>query len=239
MQTPPNRLVLAVTCLVLSFGGRHIASAAPSFSAVGDFSLTSNPNGQWSYLYDSGTGPQLQTQTLTNADGGTGVDGWQNGLAQPNRVVTVANTTSSTLSYASIVQPTSLLRMDPQSFTDLTRWTAPSAGTWTISGLFQGIDIGEHSHNVEILENSTTVLLAPATISSFGQQVTFNTTVSLTQGSTIDFVVLTGPTTFTNLSTGLSATIQQTIVPEPASFFLFASGLGLVSIYVKKRAARS
>lgn len=33
------------------------AGARAGYSVVGDFSLNSNPNGQWSYLYDPGTGP--------------------------------------------------------------------------------------------------------------------------------------------------------------------------------------
>ena len=100
--------------------------------------------------------------------------------------------------------------MDPEvEKSDITRWTAPSAGTWSISTLFfQGIDTSEHSHTVEVLENSTTMLLAPTTISSYGQTVNISADVSLAKGATIDFIV-NGAKVYTDLSTGLSATLVK------------------------------
>ena len=126
------------------------------------------------------------------------------------------------------MQPPNLLGMDPESYTVVTRWTAPSAGLWSITGLFQGIDTSEHAHPVEILENGSTVILSPTTISSFGQVVNFSSTVNLSQGATIDFIVSVG-STFTDLSTGLEATIQgASVVPEPSSLML--GSLALVSV---------
>jgi len=95
--------------------------------------------------------------------------------------------------------------------------------TWSISGFFQGIDVAQNRHGVEVLENSSTVP-ASGLISSYGQKVTFDTTVTLGQGDTIDFFVLGAPNYF-SLSTGLSATIQSPpiqspSVPEPASMTL-------------------
>jgi hypothetical protein len=127
--------------------------------------------------------------------------------------------------------------MDPEiEKSDITRWTAPSAGKWSISGLFQGIDVDQHSHTVEILENSTTILLGPTTISSYGQRVNFSTDVTLARGDTIDFIVH-GATVYTNLSTGLSATIQLSSVPEPSSIVLglTASLVGGSPYWLKRR----
>ena len=121
------------------------------------------------------------------------------------------NTTGSTITNGTIVLPPNFLLMDPESYTAIVRWTAPSTGTWNISGLFQGNDTNSQAHPVEILENSSTVLLSPTSIASFGQQVPFSDKVTLNKGDTIDFMVLTGPTTYAFLSTGLSATISLSV----------------------------
>jgi hypothetical protein len=215
-----TRLVFLRAALVVLLSGSQIATAGSVYDAVTDFSIASNPNGAWSYLYDTGTGPQLLTQAVANF-GAPGVNTWSNGLGIPDSVHTFNNTTTSTVTLVgTVVLPPNLLGMDPEiQKADITRWTAPSAGTWSISGLFQAIDIFAKSHTVEVLENSSTMLLAPTTISSYGQTVAFGADVSLAKGDTIDFIV-NGAPVFTNMSTGLSATIQLSSVPEPSSVVL-------------------
>jgi hypothetical protein len=51
------------------------ARAGLTSNAVADFSLASNPNGPWSYLFDDGSGPQLLTEAVTNF-ATTGADAW-------------------------------------------------------------------------------------------------------------------------------------------------------------------
>ena len=213
----PIQLVVILGLVIL---GVPQVKAGSLYDAVADFSIAANPNGQWSYLYDNGSGPQLLTHAVANY-GATGVDAWVNGLSGSQAAATMKNTTASTVTISgTVLLPPNLLNMDPViNKSDITRWTAPSAGTWSISGLFQGVDIFEHSHTVELLENSTTILLGPSTISSYGQKVTFSTDVTLAKGDTIDFIVH-GATVYTNLGTGLSATIQLSSVPEPSSIVL-------------------
>jgi hypothetical protein len=234
------RLLLLAATLVVLLAGSPIASAGSVYNAVADFSLSGNPNGQWSYFYDTGSGPQLMTQAIASFDGVAGVDAWFNGLNVPHASGTLKNTTASTVTLRGTeVLPPNLLGMDAEiNKSDITRWTAPSAGTWSISGLFQGIDIDEHSHTVEILENSTTMLLAPTTISSYGQTVNFSADVSLAAGATIDFIV-NGATVVSDLSTGLSATIQSASVPEPSSLVLgLMASVACGSLYWRRRRSR-
>jgi hypothetical protein len=218
------RLASLAATLIVVLGGSQSAPAGTIYDAVKDFSISSNPNGAWSYLYDPGTGPQLLTQTAVNY-GATGVDAWLNGLSGAQAAGTMKNTTASTVTISgTVVLPPDLLNMDPVgNKSDITRWTAPSAGTWSISGLFQGVDTSQHSHTVEVLENSTTILLTPTTISTYGQIVNISANVSLAKGDTIDFIV-NGATVFTDLGTGLSATIQLASVPEPSTIALAVLG---------------
>ena len=116
------------------------------------------------------------------------------------------------------------MRIDGQGNNDIVRWTAPSAGNWSISGRFEGIDNGEHAHNVEILKNSSDVLLAPSPIDVYGARASFNITRNLKAGDTIDFIEMNGPNVY-HLSTGLAAQISA--VPEPSSLVL--AGFGMVA----------
>jgi hypothetical protein len=208
-----KRIQLMVTLGLVILAAPQVKAAA-TYDAVDDFSISSNPNGQWSYLYDTGSGPQLLTHPQSNI--GAGLDDWWDGFGIPDSVRTIGNPTGTTVHSSTIVPPTNLLGLDPEiEKSDIVRWTAPSAGTWLISGLFQGIDIYEHRHTVQVLENSTKTLLAPTTISAYGQTVNFSADVYLAKGATIDFIV-NGATVYTNLYTGLSATIVSS-VPEPSS----------------------
>jgi hypothetical protein len=215
---------ITVIAILMAVGLPTQLRAGTVYDAVADFSIAANPNGTWSYLNDLGSGPQLLTQTIV---GSNGIDYRWSGQGIPDSIETFKNTTSAPVDDGTRVVPPNLLGMDPEIATaDITRWTAPSTGMWSFSGLFQGIDIDQHAHTVEILENSSIVLLASTTISSYGQTVDFSGTVSLTQGDTIDFIV-NGTPSYTFLSTGLSATIQLASVPEPSSIMMAVIG-GLI-----------
>ncbi len=90
---------------------------------------------------------------------------------------------------------------------------------------------------MEILENGSTVLLSPTTISSYGQVVNFSDTVTLAKGDTLDFIVSTGFTTYHDLSTGLDVTIQS--VPEPSSLVLDVLAIMGVGAVVQSRHKKS
>ncbi len=224
-------LLVAATSLLICVGARA------DYSAVGDFSISSNPNGQWSYLYNStysynGSNAillanALDSSQIYNQFGISNLEGWINDPKAnfPDRYFIGKNTSNSTISYATIKLPPNLLTMDPESGTVITRWTAPSAGSWSITGLFQGIDTNEGYADVEIVEDNSTVLLTQTLLNSYGTQVSFKSTVSLNAGDTIDFVV-EGTSQGGDLSTGLSAAISPAAsgVPEPASLTLLGMG---------------
>ena len=117
-----------------------------------------------------------------------------------------------------------VLNMDPESIPVTTRWTAPSAGTWFVSGYFSGIDTVAAAHPVSVVLDSSTTLFS-TTIDQFGQQSTFSFSLNLNPGDVLDFNVGPANGGFF-LGTGFDATIsnEPIITPEPASLGLLLLG---------------
>ncbi|HXZ11868.1 MAG TPA: PEP-CTERM sorting domain-containing protein [Candidatus Sulfotelmatobacter sp.] len=213
-----------------------------AYNVVTDFSNTSNPNGVWSYYYTDAATGSTQTLYTTAQAGGGGTTGilpyWATSLAQPDNVFIVQNTSGSAVTSSTVIQPNDTLRLDPQGYSVAVVFTAPSAGTYTITGNFLGIDIAEGTHPVEILDDGTVIW--SGTISTYGQDDPFDLSESLSAGDVITFYVGTGtvpnsipacnvPSTglnYCNLGTGLDGTVA---LPEPSTLPLLAAGLlGLV-----------
>jgi hypothetical protein len=200
------------------------ARAAAIYEASNDFSVASNPNGVWSYLYSI----SLPTTTPLPLGQGTcnglvGVACWQTGLGIPDYAAIGKNTTGGVFRYGTLIVPTDGLYIDPESYTAILSFTAPQAGTYSIAGDFTGVDTNENSHPVQILDNGVSIF--NNTIGSYGQDDPFNLIETLNPGDTIDFEVLTGSTgcSYCDLSTGLDVTIGQVL--EPASFSLLGGAL--------------
>jgi hypothetical protein len=225
-------LVVAMTVFALSLGGH---ARAQSYNAVNDFSVASNPNGAWSYLYSTPFPSLLPTGRDCIV---TGLECWFSGLPEPNSVTIAKNTTASTLSYETIVQSPNVLEMDPESHAVILQFTVPAAGTYSIAGDFTGIDTSENSHPVAILDDGTSIF--SGTIANFGGKDPFNLTEMLNVNDRVDFEVMTGTggsCTYCYLSTGLDATLTVPGIPEPATVVLFSFGLVGLGVIRRRRAA--
>jgi len=243
MKASVGSLVWLSVVLVL-LGCAQSLYADTDYNIVTGFSATTNPNGVWTY--------QLNGASYTDSQGssnpiGAGLPGWWNGGSVPDSLLILQNVTGSTVSYLTINDPTGTLWLDPESGNVSVVFTAPLTGTYNITGDFLGIDTGENSHPVEILEDGTTVLYN-GTISSYGGEDSFSgvsdlTDISLNAGDTITFEVLTGSSgcTYCNLSTGLQGDITEVgTTPEPSSLILFGSGLlAMAYLLRRKRFAQS
>ncbi len=228
-------LVAALLCLATV----ALPSAASAYSAVGDFSVASNPNGVWSYGWSYGVGSPFHLDTTnTPAYTGLALGGWLGnvdsapGAGYP---YTLYNGTANpvTNNHTVVYQPGQLgLQPGSSNEDSVVRWTAPFSGTFSIAATFSGQSTIGDSVDVHILNNgaslfNTTVIGSPDPASYSGLQI-------LAMGATIDFVVGNGGNGFNEDTTALSATIVA--VPEPSTLGLVAAGLGcLLSLRFLKR----
>jgi hypothetical protein len=225
----------AVLLLVLASMTPALANTI-QYDAVTDFSVAGNPNGQWMYLVNG----SLLTVGQSACNGLVGIQCWDNGGGVPDFTSISNNVTSSPIQEnGTVLLPPGELNMDPEANSVMATWTAPSAGNWSISGFFSGLDTGSASHPAEVILNSSSTLFS-TTIDSFGEVSNFSFTLALNAGDVLDFEVDSGNGGY-NLGTGFDATISSgAATPEPSSWILLVLGLaGLAArrCYARKAGA--
>ena len=235
----------AVAALALSAAP---AAAAPVYNAGADMlaneepdGAEANPNGPWSYVTRTITSGTTLNLFTTQASIGA-FEGWQDPNSQccgalPNVVV---NTGAPTGSPDGTVA-TGEITMHPDGSTAgnfageekaVVRFTAPAAGQYSISALFEDVDdcCGQNSPSpgvdVHVVVNGTSVFdaaIARETEPGLPASTSYSTpSVTLAAGDVVDFVVGTNGHLFGD-NTRFNATIE--LIPEPASLALVAIGL--------------
>jgi hypothetical protein len=203
------------------------AAAAGPYDPAADFSLNSNPNGVWSYGYSTTLGGVMTLHQEADANWrGTGV--YSRLKRSDNGLGIYCNPTANTLTYSG---PTDLIVWGPQAISlhpgehgefSVLRFTVPTADQFQVQGLWYSADqyYGANT-DVLILRNGTTIFVD--SIHGKSDTSSFITTMQLSAGETLDFVV--GPDGYGNGwdSTGLSLSIVA--VPEPSAMSLLVLGL--------------
>jgi len=168
----------------------------PDYDAVRDFSISSNPNGVWSYGWEASLGGTLNLYTLTDTTTVPGMsvlyksgDKWTGGWP-----VLGHNDTTKQICVLTICIPPAYLLLHPGASGEysVVRWTAPSTGKFLIEGAFAGQDwAGPTTTDVHVLVNSKTSLLS-GPITSYKWPLTFKLIVKVSAGDTVDFAVGVG-----------------------------------------------
>ncbi len=173
-------------------------SNTASFSAVGQFSTTSNPNGTWSYGYSTTLGGPFSLYTIQGTTFFSNEVGWFGPF--PN-----CCSPGSPLVVVTQAGPPQVLDMLPGAGGQLSvvRWTAPTNGGWDIVGEFFGT--GATSVDVHVLRNSSPIF---DRILNNSDVQSFSLTLKLAAGDTIDFAVGVGADGSNSFdSTGFKAVI--------------------------------
>src|SRR3984957_18015160 len=181
---PRSTSAMALAAALLSLSA--LAQTKSSYDAVKDFALSTNPNGQWSYLYDNA----LMKMSI-NATASTGQVAWQaevlDGYAIQVGTILGSSPFDFNLGNGDEYDfPTDHLYLSPWLGNVAVRFTAPSSGQYMVTGDFLGIETEQASHPVEILVNGPPGMTM--TLSTFNQKIPFSFTQTVKAGDTIDFV---------------------------------------------------
>jgi len=224
--------VLALLCLS--------AASAYAWDVSNDFSTGSNPNGEWAYggwwdnVFHSGT-------SITDHRGYAGLNGWGNEDDAPTYYTpyVVQNTNSSTIEnlFGAFDLASQAVYMHPGNQGDegTIRWTAPSAGSYSVSLTFTKLDLVNgaplDTQIVSIYQGST--LLGSSTLSASNQLWTFSQQLTFAQEQQL-FLRVAADGSYDGDSTGVYGSI--TPVPEPGSLLALGSGfVGAIGCVLRKR----
>lgn len=206
---------------------------AATFNPVTEFSLAGNPNGPWRYGYSATLGGPLILHTTSGSDGG--LNYWNTDISIGLPWV-VCNSSAASINWAgtTTLEPGALsLHPGPNGEVAVLRFTVPATGQYLVAGSFFGQDyIGPTTTDVHLLLNG--VAIFNDIVSDYGINHSFNTTLTLTAGSQLDFAVGFGSNeNYLYDSTGLTALITQ--VPEPSALALLGGAASLLYQFRRRK----
>jgi len=224
-----NTLLIPAVVGLVSFSS--LASAVV-YDAAADFSTGSNPNGVWSYGYESSS-----TFTLFNTVGNTaGLIDYQKDAGIDSLGV-YKNIAGSTTNYGTVSLDAYELVQHPGNSAErsIVRFTAQTAGTYSVSVAYKGVDwVGPTSSDASLNVNGVSQFAG--NVNGFGATslIGYTSTFVLAAGDTIDSSVgFGGNGNYYYDSTGVSFRVES--VPEPMT--MAALGLGAATLLRRRRKA--
>jgi len=205
------------------------AVQATTWDVTADFSISANPNGAWSYGYEP-LGGGTFTKFTETSDSASGKKWF---IANTGLPAVWKNLSGSTIDGL----PTGELSLHPSSAGSGTalavaRWTAPTAGTFSVSGSFGTGDTGWMSYYI-FYDNDFSHPVVSHLDDPNTETFSFTRTVVL--GNIIEFVVGPGSGGPSSGNTPLKATINS--VPLPGAAWLL--GFGLLRLVGCRRVRKS
>ena len=223
-----NKQVLAAISLAGALTGT--AAQAATYDATAEFQTLSNPGSVWSYGYSSSAGAGYAL-TLFDA---AGASAWSmsnySTLGTPAAFLNTGAPVNGVGTGQLALHPGPLANGDVA----ILRFTAPTAGSYSVTGQFFAGDIGSMQGLLILNDDATHPL------QTFGNTTDASVfaplTLTLAAGAHLDFAVGNNGSFYYG-STPLSVQINSAPVPEPSSYALLLGGLGLMGWMAKRRRA--
>jgi len=205
-------MAIGVSLLIPQVGPAQTQSpAAPDYDAVRDFSITSNPNGVWSYGWLASLGSPLNLYTVTDTTSVSGMSAWLEFGTIATPPLVAHNDTSKVICFLTLCVPPSYLLSHPGPNNEVTvvRWTAPSSGSFRLQGAVAGLDQYPTTTGFYVVLNSNNYLFS-ATIDSYKTPLPFHKVLTVSAGDTLDFAVDFGQDgSYLGDSTGIQFKVTQ------------------------------
>ncbi len=240
---------LGIAIVVVAGIALHGVANATVFNAVTDFSLTTNTAANtWSYWTSSSTNVSTYPATIAlapflfNTTCGFGTSCWDSTASTTNLLL--QNVTGSDGPFPNGIARNDQLSFYTRSGLTLLRFLAPSAGSYTVKGFFEGSATNPEvtQELIAVNDNVASPQLNITKAEAFGAINPFSFTVALGAGGTVDFLVAGITTTpdLNSLTTGFAATITSgaTSVPELGTWAMMVTGFALVGARLRRRRAQ-
>ena len=217
----------------LLVGSMALAASVHAASVAGDFSATSNPNGQWQYGYETslGTGFTLLGFSMTI---GSDFERWQRSPSSADPGVFYNAGAAPLAIYDFVLQPhAAAFHPGPLGEFSVVRWTAPEDADYVLASSFEGLGLSSTT-DVHVLVDGTETF--SHFLSGRGSAAQYSTTLTLRAGDTVDFALGWGANrNYGADTTGISATINPLSVPEPATGGLLLAALAGATLGTRRR----
>jgi len=229
------------------------ATASIVYNGSADYSITSNPNGVWSYGTSTTATSPFAPFTLygvadTTAYNNANLDRWSvvpgSGPDDTAYPFLMVNTGAVSVTVLDVTLTPGEMVLHPGALGEVSilRWTAPGTGVIGIDATFTGVSTSTTTTDVHVLRNLTALFDGLINIGGNDDTEHYGTTsLAVNAGDTISFVVGRGNGNFTFDTTSLAATIDYTAntaaVPEPGTAILV--GFGAMAAFVAARGRRA
>ena len=234
-QIPIRNTSTIAALVALVVGTARLASAQYDPSLM--FSPTINPNGIWSYGFESvplGSAFNLLLAPVPIPSlPGPAIDSWQspplgNFMGVFYNGTAAIQTVTTSGSEISQFDPGMLaMNAGPNDEYAMVQFTAPVNGIYTFHGIFEGIDTATTVSSVYLLENN--VVVDSGSVVGFGptSDVPLGSgPFLLSAGDTLAYAV--GGLTANSMTALIGAEVAAAAVPEPSTFTMLAGGLLLL-----------
>jgi hypothetical protein len=231
MKRHLSKMILGGLIFAAAIGTASVASAA-TYDISNDFSLTNgNPNGVWTYGYETTLGSALINYDKPSVIGG--LQFWQSTAVQvANDPTDFNNQTNSPITFGSFTLPANTAAFHPGELDQYSvyRFTAPTAGIYNLSTTFGRLDQG--GTDVHILLGN--VDLFTSQLNAGNTSANYSNSFVLGANEFIDFAVGYGADgNFSFDSTSINATITGT--PEPSTWAMMILGFAGIGFMAYRR----
>jgi len=204
-------IISLMICIGIACTG-NLALGQTQYDVAEDFSLDGNPNGVWSYGHTTTLGGTfvLYPYSTNNWAGYSFMHAWYSGISWDDSPQIMKNISDQRQIFGTLdyLAGQTILHPGQNDEKSIARFTAPEDASYEIDATFEGRDyVWGTTTDVHVLVNGVSIF--DDAINGFEDKASYNGTLSLNAGDTVDFAVGFGGNIFNGDSTAIDAVITN------------------------------